>query len=112
MIRDIAPNLTEDKIVAEFVNTPYDSSFINLGFVSGNWYGISQSEEQWYDKRSLPELSRYRTPIDKLYFCNQTSYPSGLCLLAVPYNLMHVLIEGGIAAPGNWWYLSEWYISG
>lgn len=109
-IRDVAPNLTEDKIIAKFVNTPYDSSLRNLGFVGGNWYGISQSEEQWYNNRPLPELSRYRTPIDKLYLCNQTSYPGGLCLLAVPYNLMHILIEDDIAQPGNWWYPSPHYI--
>lgn len=110
VIKDVAPNLTEDKITGKFVNTPYDSSLRNLGFVAGNWYGVSEAEECWYDKRPLPELSRYRTPIDKLYLCNHTSYPGGLCLLAVPYNLMHILIEDGVAQPGEWWYPSPWYI--
>lgn len=109
-IREMAPNMTEDNIVRMFVNTPEDSSFRNLGFVGGNWYGTRHDRDQWWEKRPLPELSRYRTPIDKLYLCNQSSYPGGLCLMAVPYNLMHVLIEDGIAKPGDWWYPSPWYI--
>ena len=110
-IRLVAPNMTEKNIVAKFVNTPYDSAFRNLGFVGGNWYGISQSEDQWYSARPLEELSRYRTPINKLYLCNHTSYPGGLGLMAVPYNLMHILIEDLDLKPGGWWYPSPYYIS-
>ncbi len=109
-IREVAPNLTDDKIVAKFVNTPYDSSLRNLSFVGGNWMGISQEEEQWYEKKPLPELARYRTPIDKLYLCHQSSYPGGLALQAVSYNLMHILIEDLDLKPGDWWYPSKWFI--
>jgi hypothetical protein len=31
--------------------------------------------------------------------------------MAVPYNLMHILIDDGIVEPASWWYPSEWYIS-
>lgn len=109
-IRQVAPNLTDDKIVAKYVNTPYDSELRNLGFVGGNWMGISQEEEQWYEKKPLPELARYRTPIDKLYLCHQSSYPGGLALQAVSYNLMHILIEDLKLSPGEWWYPSEHFI--
>jgi hypothetical protein len=30
--------------------------------------------------------------------------------MAIPYNLMHILIEDGIAEPGDWWYASPYYI--
>jgi hypothetical protein len=30
--------------------------------------------------------------------------------MAIPYNLMHILIEDGIAEPGAWWYPSPYYI--
>jgi hypothetical protein len=30
--------------------------------------------------------------------------------MAIPYNLMHILIEDGIAQPGKWWYPSPYYI--
>ncbi len=109
-IRQVAPSLTDDKIVAKFVNTPYDSNLRNMAFVGGNWMGISQEEEQWYEKKPLPELARYRTPIQKLYLCNHTSYPGGLALQAVSYNLMHILIEDLNLKPGDWWYPSPWFI--
>ncbi|HEY4716804.1 MAG TPA: NAD(P)/FAD-dependent oxidoreductase [bacterium] len=110
-LRSVAPNMTDDKIVAKFVNTPYDSSFRNMAFVGGNWYGIRECEDQWWNLRPLPELARYRTPVQKLYLCNHTSYPGGLCLMAVPYNLMHILIEDKVVQPGKWWYPSPWYIA-
>lgn len=109
-IREVAPNMTDDNIVAKFVNTPYDSELRNLGFVGGNWMGISQEEEQWYSKKPLPELSRYRTPIKNLYLCHQSSYPGGLALQAVSYNLMHILIEDLGLKPGGWWYPSPYFI--
>jgi phytoene dehydrogenase-like protein len=110
-LRRAAPNMTKNRIKGVFINTPYDSSFRNMAFVGGNWYGIREDDEQWWNLRPLPELSRYRTPIQKLYLCNHTSYPGGLALLAVPYNLMHILIDDGIVQPGSWWYPSPWYIS-
>ncbi|MGD0081755.1 MAG: NAD(P)/FAD-dependent oxidoreductase [Acidimicrobiales bacterium] len=111
LLERMAPNMGSDNIVDVFVNTPYDSEFRNAGMSGGNWYAIRQSEDQWFSSRPLPELSRYRTPIDGLYLCNQTSHPGGLCLMAVPYNLMHILIDDGIVEPASWWYPSEWYIS-
>jgi len=109
-IRVVAPNFTDDNIVAKFVNTPYDSNLRNLAFVGGNWMGISQEEEQWYEQKPLPELSRYRTPIRNLYLCHQSSYPGGLALQAVSYNLMHILIEDLNLKPGEWWYPSPHFI--
>ncbi len=106
----LAPNMVGENIVDVFVNTPYDSEFRNAGMVGGNWYAIRHSADQWFSNRPLPELSRYRTPVDGLYLCNQTSHPGGLCLMAVPYNLMHILIDDGVAEPGNWWYPSPFYV--
>jgi len=110
MLQEFAPNMTDGNIVDVFVNTPQDSEFRNAGLVGGNWYATRHCADQWWTKRPLPELCRYRTPIDRLYLCHQTSFPGGLCLMAIPYNLMHILIEDGIAAPGRWWYPSPWYV--
>jgi beta-carotene ketolase (CrtO type) len=109
-IREVAPTFTDEKIVHKFINTPYDSSLRNMAFVGGNWMGISQQADQWYEKKPLPELARYRTPIDKLYLCHQSSYPGGLALQAVSYNLMHILIEDLDLKPGKWWYPSPHFI--
>jgi len=113
-VRQYAPNMTPDKFVHTFVNTPYDSSFRNQGFVGGNWMGMRESENEWGSRKPLPELARYRTPVDGLYLCNQTSHPGGLCLIAVPYNLMHILHEDYdevSSTTPEWWYPSPWHIT-
>lgn len=110
MLREFAPNMTEGNIVDVLVNSPQDSEFRNAGLVGGNWYATRHCTDQWWTKRPLPELARYRTPVDRLFLCNQTSFPGGLCLMAVPYNLMHILIDDGLVEPGSWWYPSPWHI--
>ncbi len=114
VIRQYAPNMTRDKILKTWVNTPRDSSMRNMAFVGGNWEGMRISEDEWFSRKPLPELARYRTPVEGLYLCHQTSYPGGLCLLAVPYNLMHILAEDydeiGKTTP-DWWYPSPWHIT-
>ncbi|MFN8103665.1 MAG: NAD(P)/FAD-dependent oxidoreductase [Acidimicrobiia bacterium] len=111
MLEGFAPNMTGDNIVDVYVNTPQDSEFRNAGLVGGNWYATRHCEDQWWTQRPLPELSRYRTPVEDLYLCHQTSFPGGLCLMAVAYNLMHILIDDGKVEPASWWYPSPWHIS-
>jgi len=111
MYREYCTNMGDDNIVAKFAMTPLDSSFRNMGFVGGNWEGIRPCDDQWCERRPVPECGRYRTPIDRLYLVNQTSYPGGLALMAVPYNLMHILIEDLDLKPGGWWYPSPYYVS-
>jgi beta-carotene ketolase (CrtO type) len=104
-------NLDSDNIVHHWANTPREQEFRNTGMLGGSWYGIRHCRDQWWNERPLPELARYRTPIDRLYLCHQSSgHPGGLCLMAIGYNLMHILIEDEIAEPGPWWYASPWYI--
>lgn len=111
MLEGMAPNMTGDNIVDVYVNTPLDSEFRNAGLVGGNWYATRHCEDQWWTQRPLPELSRYRTPVEDLYLCHQTSFPGGLCLMAVAYNLMHILIDDGKVEPASWWYPSPWHIT-
>jgi phytoene dehydrogenase-like protein len=107
----VIENLDDDNLVAHLANTPYESEFRNAGLIGGNWCGTRHCDDQWGQNRPIAELARYRTPIDRLYLCNQTAcHPGGLCLMAIPYNLMHILIEDGLAEPGKWWYPSPWYI--
>ncbi len=107
----VCENLDNDNIVKTFVNTPYDSELRNTGLFGGSWYGVRHSKDEWWTTRPMPELARGRTHIDGLYLCHQSSmHPGGLCLMACGYNLMHTMIEDGIAEPGPWWYPSPWYI--
>lgn len=109
LLRRFAPNMTEKNIVARFINTPYDSEYRNAGLIGGNWYAVRECEDQWWSFRPIPELSRYRTPIHKLYLCHQTCYPGGLCLFAVPYNLMHILIDDGALTRPDWFVPSPYH---
>ena len=114
MLEVYGQSVETDNIVHQWSNSPYDSEHRNAGLVGGNWMATRHCRDQFGQARPyalLPELARYQTPIDGLYLCHQTSaHPGGLCLMAIPYNLMHILIEDGIAEPGDWWYQSPWYI--
>jgi beta-carotene ketolase (CrtO type) len=108
---NVYENLNSDNIIHTWTNSPYDSEFRNTGLIGGTWCGTRHCRDQWAENRPVAELARYRTPIDGLYLCNQTScHPGGLFLQAIPYNLMHILIEDGLVEPGPWWYASPWYI--
>jgi len=109
--RQTIENLDDDNLVHHWANTPYESEFRNTGLIGGTWCGTRHCDDQWGERRPIPELARYRTPVEGLYLCNQTScHPGGLALMAIPYNLMHILIEDGLVEPGDWWYPSPWYI--
>ena len=110
-LSQVVENANADNIVARWSGNPYDSEWRNAGLTGGSWYGITPTRDQWFNKRPIPELARYKTPIEGLYLCNQFSaHPGGMCLMAIPYNLMHILIEDGVAEPGDWWFASPWYI--
>ncbi|MBW1852635.1 MAG: hypothetical protein JRJ15_14680 [Deltaproteobacteria bacterium] len=83
----------------------------NTGLIGGTWAGSRHCEDQLWENRPCPGLERYRSPVDNLYHAHQTSgHPGGLCLMAIPYNMMHILIEDGIVEPGEWLYPSPYYI--
>ena len=105
-------NLDDDNLVKMWSDSPWEQEFRNTGMLGGSWYGTRCDRDEWWNERPLPELARYRVPdIEGLYLAHQSAaHPGGLCLMAVGYNLMHILIEDGIAEPGPWWYASPWYI--
>ena len=103
--------LDDANVIHHWSSSGRDIEFRNTGLIGGTWCGSRHDEDQLWTNRPIPELARYRTPIDGLYHAHQTSgHPGGLCLMAIPYNLMHILIEDGIAEPGDWWYASPYYI--
>ncbi len=107
----IAENAEPPNLVAQWSNTPWESEHRNVGLIGGGWYNTRHCKDQLWTNRPLPEYSRYRSPIDGLYLCHQSSgHPGGQALMAIPYNMMHILIEDGLVEPGDWWYPSPWYI--
>lgn len=109
MVCQMAPNM-RDEIVYFNSNTPLEDEFRNAGLGGGAWCGPAETADQWWNNRPLPELSRYRAPIENLYLAHQSQYPGGLCLMAVAYNLMHILIDDGVVEPKSWWYPSPWHV--
>ena len=69
----VIENLDDHNLIAHLANTPYESEFRNTGLIGGTWCGTRHCADQWGENRPIPELARYRTPIDGLYLCNQTS---------------------------------------
>jgi phytoene dehydrogenase-like protein len=108
----IVENADDDNIVQIWSDSPLEQEFRNTGMLGGSWYGTRCDRDEWWNERPLQELARYRVPdIEGLYLAHQSAaHPGGLCLMAVGYNLMHILIEDGVAEPGDWWYASPWYI--
>jgi len=104
--------LDDDNIIQYWSSSGREVELRNTGLIGGTWCGSRHCSDQWSENRPIPELTRYRTPIDGLYTCHQTmSHPGALCLMAIPYNLMHILIEDGVVEdPGKWWYPSPYYI--
>ncbi len=103
--------LEDDNVIHHFSASGREAEFRNTGLIGGTWAGSRHCSDQWAENRPVPELTRYRTPIDGLYVCHQTTaHPGALCLMAIPYNLMHILIEDGVVEPGKWWYPSPYYI--
>ena len=104
--------LEPENILHHWSSSGREVEFRNTGLIGGTWCGSRHCDDQWSEKRPIPELTRYRSPIDGLYCCHQTmSHPGALCLMAIPYNLMHILIEDGVVEdPGKWWYPSPYYI--
>jgi phytoene dehydrogenase-like protein len=111
-LSSIVENANSDNIVKIWSDSPWEQEFRNTGMLGGSWYGTRCDRDEWWNERPLAELARYRVPdIEGLYLAHQSAaHPGGLCLMAVGYNLMHILIEDGIAEPGDWWYESPWYI--
>ncbi|MBL7119648.1 MAG: NAD(P)/FAD-dependent oxidoreductase [Dehalococcoidia bacterium] len=103
--------LDSDNVLHHWSATAREVEFRNTGLIGGTWCGRRHCQDQLWTNSPIPEMARYSTPIEGLYHCHQTTgHPGGLCLMAIPYNLMHILIEDGIAEPGDWWYPSPWYI--
>jgi phytoene dehydrogenase-like protein len=103
--------LDKDNIIYHWTATGREAELRNTGLIGGTWAGSRHCEDQLWENRPCPGLERYRSPIDGLYHAHQTSgHPGGLCLMAIPYNLMHILIEDGVVDPGKWWYPSPYYI--
>jgi phytoene dehydrogenase-like protein len=72
-----APNLTDDKILARFVESPLDLERMNPHFWHGSAHAGAQSASQVGPMRPMPGWAQHRMPIPGLYQTGATTHPGG-----------------------------------
>jgi phytoene dehydrogenase-like protein len=75
--RAFCPNLTEDKILGEFILSPIDIERMNPSMWRGSVHGFSYGAAHSGDMRPVPGWSDYRMPIPGLYQTGQCTAPGG-----------------------------------
>ena len=76
-LRRFAPNLTDDKILARFVESPLDLERMNPHFWHGSAHAGAQSAAQTGALRPMAGWAQHRMPIAGLYQTGATTHPGG-----------------------------------
>ena len=76
-LRRYAQNLTEDKILARFIESPLDLERMNPHFWHGSAHAGAQSASQVGAMRPMPGWAQHRMPIPGLYQTGATTHPGG-----------------------------------
>jgi len=76
-LRRFAPNLTEDKILARFVESPLDLERMNPHFWHGSAHAGAQNAAQTGSLRPMAGWAQHRMPIPGLYQTGATTHPGG-----------------------------------
>lgn len=93
MLRRFAPNLTDDKILARFVESPLDLERMNPHFWHGSAHAGAQSAAQSAAMRPMPGWAQYRMPIAGLYQTGATTHPGGSVTGAPGRNAAIVMLK-------------------
>ncbi len=88
-VRKFAPNF---KPVKYEILTPLDIER-RFGAIGGNIFHIDLTPDQLYFFRPLPEINRYRTPIQGLYLCGSGAHPGGGVTGAPGYNAAMAILD-------------------
>ena len=99
--RDVAPNLDEDAILRWATYTPLDIERRIPNMVQGDWMGGLIDLDNMLDRRPLPELAQYTTPVKNLYLCGATQHPHGFVTFAPAYNALQII--AGDYDLERWW---------
>lgn len=96
----LAPNL-DGAVLGRATVTPTDISRKLINMVNGDWMMGEIALNNLLDKRPLPELAEYRTPVERLYLCGSTQHPHGFITFAPGFNALQVIAEDLDLEP--WW---------
>ena len=75
--RAFCPNLTEDKILGEFIQSPIDIERMNPAMWRGSVHAAAYGAAQSGDMRPVPGWANYRMPIPGLYQTGSCTAPGG-----------------------------------
>ncbi len=92
-LRRFAPNLTDDKILARFVESPLDLERMNPHFWHGSVHAGASGPAQSGAMRPVPGWAQYRMPIPGLYQTGATTFPGGSVTGAPGRNAATVMLK-------------------
>ncbi|NJD28634.1 MAG: NAD(P)/FAD-dependent oxidoreductase [Chloroflexi bacterium] len=76
-LRAYAPNMTPENILARTIHSPLDYHRMNVNLYHGAALGPGAFMYQYFSYRPIPELGRYKTPIEGLYLVGHATHPGG-----------------------------------
>jgi phytoene dehydrogenase-like protein len=76
-LRKLCPNLTEDKILGRFIQSPIDIERMNPAMWRGSVHAAAYGAAQSGDMRPVPGWAEYRMPIPGLYQTGSCTAPGG-----------------------------------
>ena len=76
-LRKFAPNLTSDKFLGKFIESPLDIERMNPSMWRGSTHGGAMNPAQTGNMRPVPGWSNYRMPIAGLYQTGASTNPGG-----------------------------------
>jgi phytoene dehydrogenase-like protein len=100
-LREYAPNMTRDNVLAMFPYTPKDMEEYLPDLVNGDICQGKMCPEQIGCNRPWAGMGNYRTFIDRLYLCGSSAAHGGHATGAPGYNAANAIAEDlGVA---KWW---------
>lgn len=91
VVSSYAPNM-EGKLIDWYIQTPLDIERKH-GLLKGNVMHVEMSFDQMFMFRPIPEMSRYKTPIENLYLASASCHPGGGVFGAAGYNAAQVILK-------------------
>ncbi len=76
-LREVAPNLTPDKFLGKFIESPLDIERMNPSMWRGGAHGGAMIPSQTGNMRPVPGWANYRMPIAGLYQTGSSTAPGG-----------------------------------
>jgi phytoene dehydrogenase-like protein len=92
-LRRFSPNLTDDKILARFIESPLDLERMNPHFWHGSAHAGAQNAAQSAAMRPMPGWAQHRMPIPGLYQTGATTHPGGSVTGAPGRNAAMVMLK-------------------